>query len=304
MFSIFYFIKEAFKGFARHFSTTLGSIVTLFLSLLIIGIFLFGGNILNNVVSSVENEVTITVYVADNADTKEVQSLQSYIKGLDSVSTVEYTSKDQALENFRNSYTSSPEIVEQLGDENPLPASITIELSEPNRVSSVAKDIENNSTFKTVCDNPNDPSDSLKYGQKTVERLFQLTKTIRYGGIVLIVLLIFIAMVFVNNTIRLAILARRKEISIMRLVGASNGFIRGPFLMEAILHAIIGTAFAVLVLELIRNFVIPKLASTLAWLPMGIAASTVVTIYIGLFLAALIIVVIASAFSMRKYLKA
>ncbi len=304
MFSLFYFIKEAFKGFRRHFSTTLGSIVTLFLSLLIIGIFLFGANILNNVVSSVESEVTITAYVADDADAKEVQSLQSYIQSIDGVSSVDYTSKEQALENFRNSYTSSPEIVEQMGDENPLPASISIELSEPGRVGSVAKEIESNATFISVCDNPSDPSDSLKYGQKTVERLFQLTKAIRYGGIVLIALLIFIAMVFVNNTIRLAILARRKEISIMRLVGASNGFIRGPFLMEAILHAIIGTALAVAVLELIRNLAIPKIASTLAWLPMGIAFSTVVTIYIGLLVAALIIVVIASAFSMRKYLKA
>ncbi len=304
MFSFFYFIKEAIKGFARHFSTTLGSIVTLFLSLMIIGIFLFGANILNNVVSSVESEVTITAYIADTADTKDVQSLESYIQNLDGVSSVAYTSKEEALENFRNSYTSSPEIVDQMGDENPLPASISIELSEPNQVNSVAKDIEGNSTFKSICDNPDDPSDSLKYGQKTVERLFQLTKAIRYGGVVLIVLLIFIAMVFVNNTIRLAILARRKEISIMRLVGASNGFIRGPFLMEAILHAIIGTALAVLVLELVRNLALPRIASTLAWLPMGIASSTVFMIYVGLLVAALIIVVIASAFSMRKYLKA
>ena len=100
-------------------------------------------------------------------------------------------------------------------------------------VEDVAAQIEANNTFQKICDNPSDPSDSLRYGEKTVDRLFQLTSYVRVIGVALVGLLIFIALVFINNTIRLAILARRKEIAIMRLVGASNGFIRGPFLMEA-----------------------------------------------------------------------
>ncbi len=304
MSSIAYFFKESLTGFARHLSTTLGSIITLFLSLLIIGIFLFAGNIVNNIVKSVESEVNITVYVADNVNDTDVKSLESYIKSLDGVQDVSFTTKDQALQNFRESYTSSPEIVDQLGDENPLPASINVTLSEPELVQSVADSIESNSTFKTICDNPSNPSDSLKYGQKTVERLFQVTNSIRVGGIALIVLLIFIALVFINNTIRLAILSRRKEISIMRLVGASNGFIRGPFLMEAILHAIIGTALAVVCLELTRNLVLPTLATSLAWLPLGLSASMAIFIYVGLLVAGLVIVLLGSAFAMRRYLKA
>lgn len=299
-----YFIKESLTGFARHLSTTLGSIITLFLSLLIIGVFLFAGNIINNVVESVESEVNITVYVADNANSQDVNTLENYIKGLGGVQDVSYTTKEQALEDFRNSYTSSPEIVDQLGDENPLPASINVTLSEPEQVESVAQSITANSTFKTICDNPDDPSDSIKYGQKTVERLFQVTNTIRVAGVALIVLLIFIALVFINNTIRLAILARRKEISIMRLVGASNGFIRGPFLMEAILHALIGTALAIVCLELTRQLILPTLASTLAWLPMGMSLVSVIVIYVGLLVAGLVIVLLGSAFAMRRYLKA
>ena len=105
-----------------------------------------------------------------------------------------------------------------------------------------------NSTFKKACDEPSKPADSLKYGQKTVERLFQLTSYVRYIGLALIVLLIFIAMVFINNTIRLAITARRREIAIMRLVGASNGFIRGPFIMEGTLESLIGAGLAIVAL--------------------------------------------------------
>ena len=136
--------------------------------------------------------------------------------------------------------TSNPDIVAQLDGENPLPASIDVNLSEAQSVSDIANRILENETFVKICDNPDDPSDSLQYGQKTVDKLFSLTNAIRYIGIGLIVVLVLIAFIFINNTIRLAILARRKEIAIMRLVGASNGFIRGPFLAEGALHAIIG----------------------------------------------------------------
>ena len=302
MSSFIYFIKEALRGFAPHLSTTLGSIITIFLSLFVIGVFLVGAAVIENVVSSVESEVTITAYLSDDVSDSQVSSLTSEIKAIDGVSGVSYVSKDQALENFR-AMSSNPEIVDQLDGANPLPASLTIELSDPQMVESVADQIVANSTFKKACDEPSKPADSLKYGQKTVERLFQLTSYVRYIGLALIVLLIFIAMVFINNTIRLAILARRKEIAIMRLVGASNGFIRGPFLMEGAMHAIIGSLLAIGSIELIHRVALPKVQSALTFLPMDVAGQTYVLIYVGLLVAGLVIGLIGSAFAMRRYLK-
>lgn len=302
MSSFIYFIKEALRGFARNLSTTLGSIITIFLSLFVIGVFLVGAAVIENVVSSVESEVTITAYLSDDVSDSQVSSLTSEIKAIDGVSGVSYVSKDQALENFR-AMSSNPEIVDQLDGANPLPASLTIELSDPQMVESVADQIVANSTFKKACDEPSKPADSLKYGQKTVERLFQLTSYVRYIGLALIALLIFIAMVFINNTIRLAILARRKEIAIMRLVGASNGFIRGPFLMEGAMHAIIGSLLAIGSIELIHRVALPKVQSALTFLPMDVAGQTYVLIYVGLLVAGLVIGLIGSAFAMRRYLK-
>ena len=143
----------------------------------------------------------------------------------------------------------------------------------------------------------------MRYGEQTVERLFSLTNYVRYIGIALVVLLIFIAMVFINNTIRLAILARRKEIAIMRLVGASNGFIRGPFLMEGALHAIIGSLLAVGCLELLRNLVLPKVQGALAFLPFDLSLNSFLLIYLVLVVAGLLIGLIGSALAMRRYLK-
>lgn len=303
MSSFFYFLRESLTGFSRNLSTALGSIVTIFLSLLIIGIFLVGGGIIENVVSSVEDKVSITAYVSDDATDAQIKKVKDYAQGLDGVASVGFTTKEQALDNFKTSMTSNPDIVDQLDGENPLPASIDVELDDPQKVESVASSIAGNADFKTVCDKPTNPSDSLKYGQKTVEKLFSLTNYVRYVGIALIALLIFIAFVFINNTIRLAILARRKEIAIMRLVGASNGFIRGPFLMEGSLHALIGSLLAIGSLELMRNFALPQVSSALQWLPIDLSIQTFVIIYVALFVAGLVIGILGSLLAMRRYLK-
>jgi len=300
MSSLIYFFKQSLQGFARNLSTTLGSIITIFLSLFIIGLFLMGGAVIQNVVQSVENEVSITAYVADEASESDIAAAQDYIRGLDGVASVSFTTKDQALEKFRE-MSSNAAIVDELGG-NPLPASIDIELSDPQKVEEVAKQIESSDQFKKIADEDN-PSDSLKYGQRTVERLFSVTNYIRYIGVALIILLVFIALVFINNTIRLAIMARRKEIAIMRLVGASNGFIRGPFLMEGALHAIIGAALAIVSIELIRNLALPRLQASLAFLPIDVAPNTFLFIYLILLVAGLIIGLIGSMLAMRRYLK-
>lgn len=302
MSSLFYFFRESLTGFTRNLSTTLGSIITIFLSLLIIGVFCICGAIINNVVASIENQVSITAYVADDASEEDINAVMETIEGYEGVQSVTFTTKDQALENFRNS-TSNPEIVDQLDGNNPLPASIDVELDEAQSVNDVADLILANEDFVAICDNPDDPSDSLQYGQKTVDRLLSLTNAIRIAGIGLIALLIFIAFIFINNTIRLAILARRKEIAIMRLVGASNGFIRGPFLAEGALHAIIGSLLAIAVMEVARNLALPALSATLPWLPLSLDLGMFIMIYVALLVAGLVIGLLGSMFAMRRYLK-
>ena len=302
MSSLFYFFRESLTGFTRNLSTTLGSIITIFLSLLIIGIFCIAGAVVNNVVASVENQVSITAYVKDDASEDAIAKVENQIRNYSGVESVSFTTKDQALENFRKS-TSNPEIVDQLDGQNPLPASIDVQLSDAQSVSDIASTILANHDFVNICDNPSDPSDSLQYGQKTVDKLFSLTNAIRTAGIALIALLIVIAFIFINNTIRLAILARRKEIAIMRLVGASNGFIRGPFLAEGSLHAIIGAILAILLLEVTRNLVLPQMAIALPWLPINISIGMFLLIYVALLVAGLVIGVLGSLFAMRRYLK-
>ena len=300
MSSLVYFFKQSLQGFTRNLSTTLGSIITIFLSLFIIGLFLIGALVIDNIVKSVENEVSITAYISDDATQADIDAAEAYIQGLEGVSSVSFTTKEEALENFRN-MSSNAAIVDELGG-NPLPASINVELSDPQMVQQVADQIEASEQFGKIADEEN-PADSLKYGQRTVERLFSVTNYIRYIGIALIILLVFISLVFINNTIRLAIMARRKEIAIMRLVGASNGFIRGPFLMEGALHAVIGAILASACLELLRQFALPRLQQSLSFLPITVEGNTFLLIYLVLLIAGLIIGLVGSALAMRRYLK-
>lgn len=302
MSSFGYFLRESLQGFTRNLSTTLGSIITIFLSLLIIGVFLVAAVMVEGLVSSVENEVTITAYVSDDAEQSDIDRVMESVRSMGDVQNVTFTTKEQALENFSNSI-SNAEIIEQLDGQNPLPASIDVELTDPQMVESVASQIESNSTYQRICEDPENVGDSIKYGQATVERLFAVTNYVRYIGLALIVLLVFIALVFINNTIRLAILARRKEIAIMRLVGASNGFIRGPFLMEGAIHALIGSIFAVIIIQLLRMFAIPQLQNSLQFLSFDVSGVTYLLIYAALVVAGLLIGLLGSAFAMRRYLK-
>jgi cell division transport system permease protein len=298
--SFVYFIREALKNSQKNFSTTLGAVVTIFLSLLVIGVFMVTMMILNEMVGLVEKQVSITVYINDSAEQTDVTALEGYVGGIPGVSGVYYVSKDEALKRFKETTSSG---IADAFDGNPLPASLEISLQDPEQVVSIAEQIQANETFLKVVDNPENPADSIKYGEDFVERLFELSNIIRIVSAALVLLLIFVALIFINNTIRLAIVARRKEIAIMRLVGASNGFIRGPFLMEGALQALIGAGLAIGAISLITNYVLPQIQVNLSWLPVENVGKELWLIYLILLAVGMVIGLFGSVWAMRRYLK-
>ena len=152
-------------------------------------------------------------------------------------------------------------------------------------------------------DDPDNPAGDVQYGQGTVERLLSVASYIRIAAVALVILLTFVAFVFINNTIRLAITARRREIGIMRLVGASNSFIRGPFIMEGTVEAVIGALLAIAALAVGANTLLPELQRNLSFLAFEIPAATLYVCFAGLLLIGVIIGLFGSAIAMRRYLK-
>ena len=299
-----YSFREVGQHFKRSWGTVIGAVVTIFLSLFIIGLFLLGSAMLENMVGTVEDRVTIQAFLSDDADFDAVTALQRKIQGWDNIESVTYKSKDEALEEYKNTMSNrnAADAVAALDGENPIPASLVLKLTDPQLVSDTANKLIRDSDFISVSDG--DPASAVQYGRETVEKLFSFTNYLRIGALVLVGLLTFVAFVFINNTIRLAITARRREISIMRLVGASNGFIRGPFLLEGTLEAIVGALLAIIALFFGVREMVERLSSSLQFLTFDISPQVMLYTFGILLGIGVVIGLFGSAIAMRRYLKA
>lgn len=297
-----YSLREAGSHFTRNWTTSLGAVITIFLSLFIIGLFIIGSAMINSMIGSVQDTVKISAFISDDASDEDVEAFMEKIEGWDNVKNVEFKTKDDALEDFQSSSSDADATISALDGENPLPRSYTIEMNEPSQVEEMANKIKQDSDFQQIVDGGN-VDESVLYGQEEVARLFQFTDYIRLAAVVLAALLTFVAFIFINNTIRLSITARRREIAIMRLVGASNGFIRGPFVAEGVLQALLGSLLAIGCLELVRNFLMPLIQENLKFMPFNVTMAMYLATYGSLILVGIVIGLFGSAIAMRRYLK-
>jgi cell division transport system permease protein len=300
--SLAYFIREALSNSKKNFSTTLGAIVTIFLSLFIVGVFMALSILIYQLMDEIKGNLSIEIFINDAAVEADVGTFEDFLRGLPEVKEVTYVSKEEALEQFKEQ-SSIAGIADAL-DGNPLPAKFVIILSDPEQTPQVVPRIMENESFLRVIDMPESPDESIKYGAEVINPMISIFNFVRLVCLVFVSLQIFVALIFINITIRLSILARRKEIAIMRLVGASNGFIRGPFLMEGALQALIGVGLATGSISLICNFLSTKVQEFgLQWLPISFLMSNLWMIHLVLLGAGLLIGLFGSVWAMRRYLK-
>jgi cell division transport system permease protein len=297
-----YFFRESIQNFRRNWVMSIGAVVTIFLSLLLVGISMSFGYIASGIVQSVESKVTIQIFLKDGSPVADVDALQSTLVNDPAVKGVDYVSKDEALQKFKKDMAESPEIVANIRG-NPLPASLDVTLKDPREVEAMVVKVKANPQFAKVADRPNNPEESLRYGQQVVKKLFAVTRIIRYVLIGFVLVLAIVSLIFINNTIRLAIYARRKEIGIMRLVGASNWFIRTPFLMEGILQSLIGAGLAIALIAATTSWILPQVREAIPFLPLMLTSADMAQISLVLVLLGMFIGLIGSGFALRRYLK-
>ncbi len=296
-----YSAREAGRHFHRNLSTCIGAVVTIFLSLFIIGVFIFGSAIVQNILGSAEDQVTIQAFLSDDATQQQITALQGKIQSWPNVQAVTYKNKEQAYKEYKERV--SEDIINAIeSNKNPLPGSLEIQLQQPSQVEETALKLKADPSYQQIADEGN-AEKSVLYGQGYVEKLFAIIKYVNLAGIVLVGLLTFVAFVFINNTIRLAITARRREIAIERLVGASNSFIRGPFLMEGALESVLGALLAIGALQLLSMYAMPVVQNAMPFLPFTLPGDVVMWTYVGLLSIGLIIGLFGSAIAMRRYLK-
>ena len=268
------------------------SIGTVAVSLFVLGVFLILVLNMNRMASMLESQVQISVYLQDDMKKQDRIDLQSDIEKMQGIAEVRFVDKDAAKERLSERLGDQKYLLDALGDKNPLPDSFEVTVKTPEMVETAAKAIERM-----------DGVESAKYGQDVVEHLFDITRLMRIFGLVLMLLLAGATIFIISNTIRLTVFARRKEIAIMKYVGATDWFIRWPFLMEGIVLGCIGGILSALALRSFYAAMAAKIYNTLAFFPLMPQYPFMNYVTVAIIISGMFIGAIGSAFSLKRFLE-
>jgi cell division transport system permease protein len=298
-----FFLSEALGSMRRNWVMAMAAVITVFISTGILGAVMVTRDNLDQGATSLKNRVMIEVFIKDTATPQAVQTLERKIQAMADVKSYKYVSKEEALKRFEDRF--GPRIVANLPI-NPLPASYEIQVKDASQVDAVARQFFNDPTV----DNDPGTHNGVKYAAETVRKMLGTISLIEKGMWVTTLIFAAAAVLLISTTVRLSIFARRREVEIMRLVGATNWFIRWPFVLEGFITGLLGAMLAAVfvwvgnwgIANWIRtsqiNFLDLKVFSMWwqggAW-PLGLLPTLAV---LGAFLGA-----IGSLVALRRYLK-
>ncbi len=295
-----YLISEGFKNVFKNKKSTFAALIIMFATMITVGLGLAGAQNITSIIDQLEKDVPVTIFIKDGLSTSELNKMEDYIRSIGYVNDVEYTSKPEALKNAKEKLADNADLLEQYTENNhPFKASYAITL----------KKLENSKDVVDILNMSDDIKENIveiKTSDTVINGLNKADKGIKIVFICMAVLLIGVSIVIISNTIKLTVHARRREISIMKYVGATNNFIRAPFIVEGIVIGIIAIAISILSLGGIYRLVYSKFNSTLVTnfsiklLQFSDIFQVVIIVYLILGIG---IGVLGSILSMKKYLK-
>lgn len=300
-------IKRVFRAgvtsFWRNGFVSLSSLVVMFITLFMITSLIFTSAILKFSLQEIKNKVDISVYFTSTAPEADILSLKKTIESIPEVASVTYTTKDQALVNFKERHKDDAltlQALEEL-DENPLTASLSIKAKEPSQYEGIAKFLDNSESSTN-----NSIIEKVNYYQNKViiDKLTKITTAANTVGFWVAILFLLISIIITFNTIRLAIFISKDEISVMRLVGASGRYVKGPFVVAGILYGIV-SAFLVLVIFLVLTYWLGNLSKNffIGLDLFDFYLKNFAQIFLIIFGSGIALGAIASYLAVQKYLK-
>jgi len=285
-----FFLGEVLRNFTRNAGMQLTAIGTVAITIVLLGAFLFVRAALAGFGNQLMDQIEISTYLKADASSAQIASIQHLISSDPRVLSVDFVSKKEGLAELRA--RTRGEIDTSLLTENPLPDKLRVRVREPELVPAVAASIRRI-----------DGVDNVVFGEQVVQRLLQLGAVLRRVGIAVICVFLAVAGIIISNTIRLTVFARRREIAIMQLVGATNTYIRMPFICEGLIDGVLGSAIAVLVLAVAHAALWPRLLEALPFVSLPAAAYNPGLLVGELFLAGAAIGVVASWISVGRHLR-
>jgi cell division transport system permease protein len=293
-----FFFKEAFGSLRRNYFMTIAALVTVFLSIMVLGVVLVFVFTTDDMLGSVEQKVVIDVFFKRDPDPApdQMTTIQTTISGwTDVVQKVSFVSKDDALAEMREKLKKNPKLLDSL-PRNPFPNKLVVNLVDPTQVATIATRIEGLDPEKAILD-------EVMYGEGTAQKLFTMTSQVRNILAGFIVLLGVVSILLISNTIRLSIFARKREVEIMKLVGATNWFIRWPFVIEGVTVGLVGAGAAAATVLLVNTYAVGKLTDLMPLMgpsPDAVPSTMVALVLVG---AGVFIGALGSALGLRKLLK-
>ena len=285
-----YYFNETINGLRRHGLMVFAAVSTVFISL-----FLLGGAWLirqeaNLFADYTTEKVQVAVYLQDNVSTSDQSHLLGLIQHMPEVESVRYESKQQAFERYKKIFANQPQLTQNIGA-NALPASFRIKLKDPKQYAVVAARLTGQPGIEKIVDQRN-----------LLKRVFALTDTLKIGAFIAALIVLLSAAGLIGNTVRMAVFSRRREIGIMRLVGATNWFIRIPFIIEAVIQAILGAAAALVMLWILHGVFFRDIQKSIRFFPVVSSSEfyVIVPLLVGI---GILVAMLASFVAMRRFLE-
>lgn len=297
--SLGYLISEGIKSVFKQKKMTSASIIIMCATMFMFGIFYLIGENINFAMSQLESEQGIRVMIKEGATDSEIEKLKVDIQAIDGVNTVTFVSKAEALATVKSwivGSSDSEDLLAGYDEDNPFPASYFVTLTD------LSKNAEVQEKIKQL-----DNVDDLSTDNDVIAKLATLARTIQIVTLVLLLILVAISIFIISYTIKLTVYARRREISIMKYVGATNGFIRGPFIVEGIIIGIISALITLILIGFAYNGVLSQIMSSAVMRSISISLYTFQALFAKVLIVYLILGIgigtLGSIISMNKYLK-
>jgi len=289
-----YLIGEGFRNVFKNKKSTVASLMIMCATMFIFGIFFLIGENVQEVMKQVEEQQAMQVFINPDATEQEITELGIKIKSIQYVNQADHVTKEDALNTVKSWFKDNQSLVEPFAKNNPFKASYVVTLTDLTKINEVQSQIM---TFDNVT--------SITLRDDTINKLIDIASGVRTVSVVILVLLVLISVFIISNTIKLTVHARRKEISIMKYVGATNGFIRWPFMVEGIIIGVVAALVSVLLLGLAYNYVAAQATGMvenikISLLQFSDTFNVLILTYLALGIG---IGTIGSAISMRKYLE-
>jgi cell division transport system permease protein len=281
--------RETTSGLRRNGLVAFAAISTTFVALLLFGLALLVSRQVSLMIEATTGNVEVAVYLTDPVNPDTVETLTTKLTDLPVVANVEYETKEEACARFKELFANQKALVDNV-DCDALPASLRVKLDDPENYEQVAAVLDGQPGVNRIVDQ-----------SRFLDRLFAITGVFRVGVLMVSIVMLVSSAVLIANTVRMGLFARRKEIGIMKLVGATNWRIRFPFIIEGLVESLIGAAAAILFLFGMKVYFINPLYGEIEFVP-WVTNGDVIVIIPWLVAAGAIVAVLASLVGMRRFL--